>query len=653
MKLALLFSQLACIGLATATLSSSGEEFVKNDFDYLVVGGGLAGLVVANRLSENSNVRVGVIEAGRYFENDPLINTPAAVLNRFLQMNATYDWRLTTVPQKHLNNQSINLPRGKTLGGSSTIGLLIFGRGSKIEYDAWERLGNKGWNWNGKSFSSYFLDQRLTRMIGLLPYMKKAEHFEMVDPIRASVNQEGIPESQGTQGMIAGSYNTWYSDPVFPYRAASMKVGIPANLDPDSGTTFGIYNAATSTNRTAGIRSYAGNTYYKSAAHRPNLVVLTEAQATKIELDHSGKDVTARGVSFQFKGTSFTAKAKKEVVLSAGTLLTPQLLELSGIGNSDVLKKYQITPKVDLPGVGENYQDHILVSTTYEVKPGFVTYDNLGYNDTFRAAAEAHEKTHDGPMTASNSMLSYIDLYSLASSGKIAHMHRSLWEDLKKEKPTVLQKQQYRIQELWLRKKMGNVEVILHPGKYTSRCFPESVADCVVSSGYFGPGPAKPNTSYISIIMCIQHPFSRGNIHLNTSDPLSPPAIDPNYLSKQIDQSILVESVKFADKIAKAEPLAAMLVARQDPSPDIKSDEDITNWVKSNIRTLHHPIGTAAMALKSVGGVVDEKLKVYGTSNLRVVDASVIPMHLAAHLQRTVYGIAEKAADIIKSNWGL
>ncbi|CAE6478935.1 unnamed protein product [Rhizoctonia solani] len=199
---------------------------------------------------------------------------------------------------------------------------------------------------------------------------------------------------------------------------------------------------------------------------------------------------------------------------------------------------------------------------------------------------------------------------------------------------------------------MGNVEIILHPGKYTIRHFAKSRAECVTLSGHFGPSSVKPNTTYISIIMCIQHPFSRGNIYLNTSDPLLPPAIDPNYLSKQVDQSILVESVKLADKIAKAEPLAAMLVARQDPSPDIKSDENITNWVKGNIHTLHHPIGTAATMHKSVGGAVDEKLKVYETSNLRVVDASVIPMHLATHMQRTMYGIAEKAAHIIISDWG-
>ncbi|CAE6525126.1 unnamed protein product [Rhizoctonia solani] len=612
MKLALSFSLLAGLGLATGTPIASGAEFAEKEFDYLVVGGGLAGLVVASRLSENSNLRVGLIEAGRYFENDTFINTPAAVRNRYLQMNATYDWRLSTAPQKHLNDRIVPLPRGKALGGSSAISLLIFNRGSKIEYDAWERLGNSGWNWKG-----------------LLPYMKKAERFESVEPIRASVERGGIPPDDGTGGLIAGSFNTWYSDPVFPYRAASIKVGIPPNYDPDSGTNYGIQNAATSTNRTSGLRSYAANTYYKAAAGRSNLVVLTEAQATKIELEHSGEGATAKGVSFMYQNKTYTAKAKKEVILSAGSLLTPQLLELSGIGSSEVLKKHGITPKVELSGVGENYQDHILVSTTYEVKQGLATYDSIGYNATFAAKAQAqYDTTHDGPFTASNSILSYIDLYQLADSAKIAHMHRNLWQEVAKEKPTPLQKAQYKIQELWLRKKTGNVEIILHPG-------------------YFGPGPAKNNTSYISMIMCIQHPFSRGNIHLNSSDPLVPPTIDPNYLSKTIDRDILVESVKYADKIAKADPLAPLLVTRQDPSPEVKSDEDITKWVKDNVRTLHHPIGTAAMAPKSLGGVVDEKLKVYGTTNLRVVDASIIPMHIATHLQRTIYGIAEKAAEII------
>ncbi|KAJ1307108.1 hypothetical protein OPQ81_001226 [Rhizoctonia solani] len=617
MRLALL-SLLTCAGVASASpvrRSSSGAEFAADNFDYLVVGGGLAGLVVANRLSENPNIRVGVIEAGRYFKDDPLINTPAAARNRFLQMNATYDWRLSSAPQKNLNNRVLPLPRGKALGGTSAISLLIFNRGSKIEYDAWERLGNSGWNWNG-----------------LLPFMKKAERFEGVDPIRAAVELGDMPSSQGKNGMIAGSYNTFYSDLVFPYRAAAIKVGVPPNYDPDSGTNYGVQNSATSTNRTAGLRSYAANTYYESVAHRSNLVVLTEAQATKIQLENTREGVTATGVSFVFKNETFTAKAKKEVILSAGTFLTPQLLELSGIGSPDVLKKHGITPKVELSSVGENYQDHVLVSTTYEVKQGLVTYDNINWNATYAALAQAqYDSTRDGPLTASNSLLSYIDLYQLASSSHIGYMHRNLWQEIEKEKPTPLQKAQYKIQELWLRKKIGNVEVILNPG-------------------YFGSGSPKNNTSYISLVMCVQHPFSRGNIHLNGSDPLTPPTIDPNYLSKTIDQQILVESVKFADKIAKSDPLAAMLVTRQDPSPDVQSDEDLTKWVKDNVRTLHHPIGTAAMAPKSIGGVVDEKLKVYGTTNLRVVDASIIPMHIATHLQRTIYGIAEKAAEIIMND---
>ncbi|CAE6476906.1 unnamed protein product [Rhizoctonia solani] len=275
----------------------------------------------------------------------------------------------------------------------------------------------------------------------------------------------------------------------------------------------------------------------------------------------------------------------------SGILLTPQLLELGGVGNENVLKKHKISLNVDLPVVGENYQHHISVLIVYKVKKAFVTYDNLGYNHTFRAAAEAqYKKTRNGPLTAFHFMLSHIDLGHLASSSTIAHIHRSLWEDMKKEKP----------------KKMGSVEMILHPGKYMIQHFPRSLAD----------------------------------------------PINANYLSKQIDQSVLVESIKFADKISKAESLATTYVTRQNPSADMKSGKDFSKRVKGNDRTLHHSVETAAMAPKSLRGVVNAELKVCGTSNLRVVHASVILMHLAARLHHTAYGIAERAVDVIKSNSG-
>ncbi|QRW17357.1 GMC oxidoreductase [Rhizoctonia solani] len=340
------------------------------------------------------------------------------------------------------------------------------------------------------------------------------------------------------------------------------------------------------------ISVQAMNTY-KSATHRSNLVVLAEAQATKIRIDHFGKDVTARGHSSD-----------------------PQALELSGTSNSNVLQKHKITPNADLLGAGENCQDRVSASTTYEVK---------------KAAKARYGKARDRPLNASHSMLSHIDLYFLASSAKIVHMHRWLWEDVRKEIHMVLTKEQYRIEELSLRKKMSDVEMLPHPGKYTIRDFSKSRADRVVQQN--------------RIIDCHAQ-------HLNTSDSVLPPAMDANYLSKQVDRSILVESVKFADKLAKAEPLATILVARQGPSPDRESDKVITKRAKGNNRTSHHPIGTAVMASESFGGVMDEMPKVYGTSSLRVMSASVILVHLAVQLHHTVYGIAERATDVIKSGSG-
>lgn len=598
------------------SLTSSAADFATQTFDYIVVGGGTAGLAVAARLSENPKVLVGVIEAGQHFVDDPLIDTPRSA--GLLQGNAKYDWLFKSTPQPNLNGRVLDLPRGKALGGSSAINLMAFDRASKTEYDAWTLLGNPGWNWDG-----------------LLPYMKAAERFTGIDPFRVNSttpDSGAIYPSQGTTGPVSASYNTWYSDAVVPYDQTLVNLGIPQNFNPDSGNPFGLYNSATSVNRTTGKRSYAASTYYAYNADRPNFVVLTGAQATKINFANttSGGKITATGVSFVSNSTSFSVAARKEVILSAGSYQSPQLLELSGIGNSTILKQLGITPLVDLPGVGENLQDHAFIATSYELKPGKTTVDILRNDPTYNASALAqYASTHDGIYASSISTLSFVDLKTFVNQTKIASMTAQLNSEIASN-TTPLQKLQYAIQKAYLTQKIGHVEIVLYPG-------------------YFASGVPKVNTSYISVLMVDQHPFSRGNIHVGSADPLVKATCNPNYLSKTFDQDTFVEAVKFGLTISKTEPLASSIVGRQDPAANVTSDADITNYVKTYLRTIHHPIGTSALAPRALGGVVDKNLKVYGTANVRVVDASIIPLHMGTHLSRTVYGIAEKAAAIIKS----
>ncbi|CEL58759.1 Glucose oxidase OS=Talaromyces flavus GN=GOX PE=3 SV=1 [Rhizoctonia solani AG-1 IB] len=620
MKLTSIIWYFPWVSVVAAVHSTDGADFSSRDFDYIVIGGGTAGLVVAARLSENPKVSVGVIEAGPYFENDPLINTPA--LAGRLQGNSTYDWMFSSVPQSHVNNRSLPMPRGKALGGSSAINLMALDRASKIEYDAWEKLGNPKWNWNG-----------------LLPYMKAAERFTTIDPFRANATDadtDDIFPSQGTKGPIAASFNTWYSDIVTPYREALANLNIPINYNPDSGNPYGLYNSATAVNRTTGTRSYAANTYFAYNSARPNFFVLTEAQATKIEFSKPKSDknrkIKATGVSFVHNSTLYIVKAKKEVILSAGAFQTPQLLELSGIGNSSILGQNGIAALVDLPGVGENLQDHLLIPSTYELKPGPTTLDILRNNATYAADAQAqYAATHDGIYTASTSTLAFINLDYIATPEELSSMISKLDHEVDISGATKLQKAQYLIQKDWLKKKVGSLEIVL-------------------TQAYGGTGTPKANTSYASVQMVIQHPFSRGSVHINSSDPLAKPEVDPNYFTKSIDQEILVQALKFGLKVSETEPLASFVIARQDPPPETSSSEAYIDYIKANVRTIFHPIGTAALAPRAIGGVVDPFLKVYGTSNVRVVDASIIPIHMGTHISRTVYGIGERGAAMITEN---
>ncbi|KAG8689296.1 hypothetical protein FRC11_003307 [Ceratobasidium sp. 423] len=605
-------------------VSTDGADFASKPFDYVIIGGGTAGLTLAARLSENPNTTVGVIESGEYLPDDPLINTPSSAFS--IPGNAKYDWLFKSVPQANVNNRVLDLPRGKILGGSSAINVMVFDRASKVEYDAWAKLGNPGWDWNG-----------------LLPNMKAAERFTGVDPFRVNYTNVGsndIFPSQGKSGLVTASYNSWYGDITLPFGKAMANLGIPTNFDPDSGDAFGTFNSARTVNSTTGRRSYAATTYYAYNSHRTNFIVLTGARATKINFkDTTGGNrtgnLTATGVSFVHGSQTYVVKAEKEVILSAGTFQSPHLLELSGIGNSTILQKNGIKTLIDLPGVGENYQDHTYITTTYELKPGSSAqdFDILRNNATFAAAAAAqYDATHDGILSYSGSILSFINLDLLATSAEIANMTAQLDRELASEKLTPLQKASYDIQKGWLKEKVGLVEIIMNPG-------------------YAGVGVPKANTSYISLITAIQHPFSRGNIHTNSPDPLVAPQIDPKYFSKSIDLETLARTVKFGQRLSKTEPLASMVVTRQDPGPEVTSDAEIIEYVKANAATIHHPIGTAALAPKELGGVVSTNLKVHGTANVRVVDASIIPLHIGTHIQRTVYGIAEKAAKVIKGGF--
>ncbi|CAE6433202.1 unnamed protein product [Rhizoctonia solani] len=239
------------------------------------------------------------------------------------------------------------------------------------------------------------------------------------------------------------------------------------------------------------------------------------------------------------------------------------------------------------------------------------------------------EATHDGILSSIASILSFIRPDHITNSAEIAKMAAKVDQELGSKDLTPIQRDSYKIQKGWLKGNVAAIELVPFPG-------------------YGGIGALKPNTSYITFYSVVQHPFSRGSIHIKSSDPLAPPQIDPKYFSKSIDLDMLVHSVKFADKLSKTEPLASLIASRLEPGPNVTSDAAIADYIKANLASIHHPIGSVSLAPKQLGGVVDVNLKVYGTANVRVVDASIIPLHIGAHTQRTVYGIAEKAVKIIK-----
>ncbi|OCH90043.1 GMC oxidoreductase [Obba rivulosa] len=600
------------------------SDVVCKTFDYIVIGGGTAGLTVAARLSEDSSKSVLVLEAG-----EPNLDDPKIMLGG--QYGATwgdqkYDWGFETTPQKAMNDSVIPWNRGKGLGGTSAMNFWAWCKPPAQDVDAWETLGNPGWNW--ESYQKYVL---------------RAEQFTPATELYPEDFARHNAEWRGKAGLIktAVSYRIFALDKIFFDTAKNLDV--PLLEDPYGGNITGGWTASSVIDRTAHwTRSYAATACYVPNINKPNFTVLTEAVTTRIlfsEEKHNGNFV-ATGVEFFYSGKTYTANVGKEVICSAGTIKTPQLLELSGIGRRDVLQRIGVPLKVELPGVGENVQDHLFLSVPMEITKTIgvePTFDRL--HDPEFAKEQARLVALDEPNVHRYAINAFAYIpYSLAnpedapSFMQKAEAHVQALKESGKLPPGLAE--QYDLQLRALKDdKIPDVELIMFPGFYAFKTLPQ------------------PGTLYASFLCVHNHPFSRGTIHSVSNNPLDDPEIDPHYFENLFDLELTAQNVRYAKKIAETEPWKSVVVKGADAGLNYASDEELKEFVKTNTQSSFHAIGSASMLPREKNGVVDPELRVYGTANLRICDLSVIPLHAATHTQSVAYALGEKRECSFPRRW--
>ncbi|KIM77083.1 GMC oxidoreductase [Piloderma croceum F 1598] len=590
-----------------SNVTSDAYLFAKKSYDILVVGGGTAGLALASRLSETPELYIGVLEAGQDLSADPFVKSAGGWLTT--AYGPAYNWGLETLPQTAAAGQKMSVPRGKLIGGCSAMNAMMWTRASKPEYDALVTMGNPGWSFDD-----------------LVPYFKKSQSHTPQDN-KILPGTATVTAYEGLEGPVKTSYNTWYSSLINPFIKSLAELSFKVNANPNGGDLTGLINCQRAVDIATGTRQHSGVTYLDRATERPNISVLVGAYATKILFSNNTEELVATGVEIDVDGVKYVVNANKEVILSAGAYKTPQLLELSGIGKESILKKYGIIPRVDLP-VGENYQDHLMVNMNFGL-----TSDAQSALNVIPVTSDAKpEPGKDAQSTVTGGPFLFTTLKAATSCEQHAALLNLLDSYLASQTLTPLERVQFQIQRQWLASPdstVAEVEVMF--------------ANLPGAAGL--PLPDGQMTAWLPGAHL--HPVSRGSVHIASSDPLASPAIDPKYLSRDYDLHALTHVVRFIQKITKTGPLACQISGSLVPPADAETDEQLRTYIKSNIATVFHPIGTAAMAPREIGGVVDPSLRVYGTKNLRVVDASVIPLQLGATPMSTVYAIAEKAADII------
>ncbi|OGM51132.1 glucose-methanol-choline (gmc) oxidoreductase [Aspergillus bombycis] len=587
------------------------------EYDFVIVGGGTAGLALASRLSRGlPESSILVLEAGPDAANEPRINIPAM---RGSAIASMYDWNFTTVPQQHAGNRSLAQGRGKVLGGSSALNFMAWDRASKVEYDTWTKLGNDGWDWSS-----------------MMRSMLKAENFTLSD----KYGDQGV----GFGGPIQTMIGDWVPEHQEFFMEALKNLNVSENRDSLGGNMLGHGFQPSNVRYSDRKRSYSAHHPGYPSLAGPNLQIRVETRVRKIDLvNRGGGDLVATGVTLE---DNTTVWATKEVILAAGTMQSPGLLELSGIGQKDVLRAANIQQLVDLPGVGENLQDHLRIENSYRLHPNYTSLDTLKTNATF--AKQQLEAYNAGK----KSMYDY-------TGGSYAFLN---WTGVADE-PTRMESLAIKASDIPLSSspiEHIRAHIQLHQIRHEEENVPQ--VEVISADGYVGtrgyPQQTSPlyGSNFFTLIAVMLHPFSTGSIHVTSSSISIAPQIQPNYFSHEYDIQALASAAKYLRKLASTAPLRHAWTEEYEPGLSVvgdgpDSDKQWMEYVINSASTIWHPVGTCAMLPQELHGVVNGNLTVYGTDNVRVIDASVIPVLLSGHPQTAVYGIAEKAAEMIISRW--
>ncbi|KAJ7590009.1 hypothetical protein C8J56DRAFT_936647 [Mycena floridula] len=597
------------------------HDATSNIFDYILVGAGTAGLTLAARLTEDSATTVLVLEAGESHLGDPVVDIPVAGLAQL--HDPKYDWLHKTVPQTNANNRQLNWNRGKGLGGSSAMNMMLWNVPPAVDIDNWEKLGNPGWN-----FKNY------------QKYHNKARGLKSGPPLSPDIST--ITGDIGT-GPLKTSYSTDIQDSTVIFQKTLHQLGLSKATDPDNGDPIGAYFGLSSLDPATHRRSYSANAYYSPNASRPNLSVLLTAHANRVITETHGDNLTATGVEFRHGSEEIVhvAQARKQVILCAGALKSPQILELSGIGRPEVLGSLGIPVKVALDGVGENVQEHTMFQTLYVIKDDSkeLTTDMLRDPVKRAEAAAAYPQGKGLFNTGYLHSLAFVPLDSLSS--RADEIHQGAKEFIRKEvdsgkySPGLSEQYALQLERLESPETNGGCEVLLY-------------------SGFTGPRVTySEEKKYASVVVIHNHPFSRGSIHAVSNDPRQDPAFDPQYFEHDVDLETSLEMVKFARKMGHTKPWSDILESGETLNPPVtqQHDADLLDWMRDSVMTTWHTVGSLSMLPRDKGGVVDSHLKVYGTTNIRVADLSIVPLHFSGHSQATAYVVGEIAGDIVKGRF--